>query len=425
MDILRLSTPRIAEIVCTGHRKSADMDRHTHGTLEGENAGERTHRTSQQKLRELLHVGSARRIFRLDLPKFGPYGCSWSRNGRWALLAGCKGHVAMVDMMRLRVQTELHVRETCRACSFLNNHTLYAVAQRKHVFVYDSTGAEVHRLRSHAEPHALDYLPFHFLLASVGRTGHLIYQDMSTGQLVADHRTKLGSCDVLRRNPSNSVLLLGHESGRVTMWSPSVPTPLVKMLCHKGPVTCLAVDHAGRRMATAGLDGMLRVFDLRMYRKMHSYFTPLPASAVDISQRGMLAVGFGGNVQIWKDALDTKATSPYLRHLVTGSAVTKGGLRFRPFADTVGVGHRLGFSSVVVPGAGEPNFDVREANPFESGRQRQEQEVVQARRIIGAGFDFSAFLFDFRPCKPNRNVRSLHLLRWQLHFWARFFSKAA
>lgn len=355
-----------------------------HGVLSVDNVGERTHRTSQNKLRGLLHAGSARRIFQLTLPRFGPYGCSWSRDGRWSVIAGHRGHVAVVDMRRLRVQVELQLRETCRACSFLNNHTLFAVAQRKCVFVYDSTGLEVHRLRSHGEPHALAYLPFHFLLASVGRTGHLTYQDMSTGQLIASHRTKLGSCDVLRRNPDNSVLLLGHASGRVTMWSPSVARPLVKMLCHKGPVSCLAVDFGGQWMVTAGLDGMMRVFDLRMYRKLHSYFTPMPASAMDISQTGMLAVGYGPNVQIWKNALKTKASAPYLRHLITGSAVNSQGsrgLRFCPFADIVGVGHRAGFSSLVVPGAGEPNFDVLEVNPFESGGQRREREVYQASTL--------------------------------------------
>jgi U3 small nucleolar RNA-associated protein 7 len=41
----------------------------------------------------------------------------------------------------------------------------------------------------------------------------------------------------------------------------------------------------------------------------------------------------------------------------------------------MGVGHELGFSSIVVPGSGEANFDAFENNPYASKKQRQESEV--------------------------------------------------
>ena len=61
----------------------------------------------------------------------------------------------------------------------------------------------------------------------------LTVQDTSTGELVAQLSTKLGSCDVLRQNPWNACLCLGHANGVVTMWSPNIGQPLVKMLSHK------------------------------------------------------------------------------------------------------------------------------------------------------------------------------------------------
>ncbi len=57
--------------------------------------------------------------------------------------------------------------------------TMFAVAQRKAVYIYDETGMELHCLRNHVEPFRLQFLPYHFLLASVGRTGYLKYQARS------------------------------------------------------------------------------------------------------------------------------------------------------------------------------------------------------------------------------------------------------
>ena len=63
-----------------------------------------------------------------------------------------------------------------------------------------------------------------------------------------------------------------------------------------------------------------------------------------------------------------------MKHKVaSGSQVS--GLKFVPYEDVLGVGHSRGYSSLVIPGSGEANFDAYEANPFETKRQTQEALV--------------------------------------------------
>ena len=63
----------------------------------------------------------------------------------------------------------------------------------------------------------------------------------------------------MAHNPSNAIVHLGHYNGCVSLWSPSVTSPLVKVQCHRGPVTCLAVDQGGHHMVTAAMDGRMKV----------------------------------------------------------------------------------------------------------------------------------------------------------------------
>lgn len=341
------------------------------GYLEAEGL-ERTSNYKQEDIVREVDLSSSRKAFDIKLQEFGPYVVDYTLNGRYMVMAGRKGHLSIMDWKDLRLMKELQVRETVRDVKFLHNELFFATAQKKYVYIYDNSGTEIHCLKDHTEPLRLEFLPKHFLLASTNKSGILHYQDTSTGDLISQHRTQLGRCDTMRMNPYNAVIALGHNNGTVTMWSPNMNTPLISMLCHHGPVTSLAFDSQGRQMITAGNDGKIKVWDLRKYAPLHGY--SCRAKSLDVSQRGLLAVGCESLIEIWRDALTTKQQKPYLKHrLVNGSQVQ--GLAFCPYEDVLAIGHSTGISSILVPGSGEPNFDTFVANPFETAKQRREKEI--------------------------------------------------
>lgn len=104
-------------------------------------------------------------------------------------------------------------------------------------YIYDSTGAEAHCIRTVPEPRRMEFLSYHFLLSTVSGNGLLTYHDVTNGKQIVAHRTKQGYCDTMAQNPWNAVINLGHASGIVSLWTPNMHEAVVKMQCHQGPST--------------------------------------------------------------------------------------------------------------------------------------------------------------------------------------------
>lgn len=149
----------------------------------------------------------------------------------------------------------------------------------------------------------------------------------------------------------------------------------------------------------SALDGQTKVWDLRTYKEVHSYFSKMPPIDMDISDRGLLSLGFGCHAQVWgflrevgnetllflecsssvapnvhlntlparllelvletpgsstnvcaflfthilkvwKDAIAVKAKAPYMGHDLPSRLVHR--TRFRPLQDVLGLGHSEG-----------------------------------------------------------------------------------
>lgn len=176
---------------------------------------------------------------------------------------------------------------------------MYAVAQKKYLHIYDSNGIELHCLRDHLEPKYLEFLPYHFLLVSASKMGFIQYLDVSIGKTIADIKTRRGEPLGLTQNVQNAVILSGHSTGEVCMWTPNMGSkPVVTVLAHpSAPVTSVSTSRCGTYMVTTGKDSKFKVFDIRnTYQSVHTYFTPAPAVSSNFSDTGLVALGFGHEV---------------------------------------------------------------------------------------------------------------------------------
>ncbi|KAL0403586.1 UNVERIFIED_CONTAM: putative U3 small nucleolar RNA-associated protein 7 [Sesamum radiatum] len=347
---------------------------------------EKTWRIRQEAIAGEVDILSSRKQFDIVLPELGPYTLDLSLSGRYMVAAGRKGHLALLDMKNMDLIKEFQVRETVRDVVFLHNQKLFVAAQKKYVYMYSDNGTELHCLKSprakydlglffhqeHGAAARLQFLNKHFLLTSINKLGQLHFQDITTGEMVGNFRTGLGRSDAMEVKIRSIMTAVGHSGGTVSMWKPTTAAPLVKMLCHQGPVTALAFHSNGHLMATAGMERKIKLWDLRKFEVLQTL--PGHAKTMNFSQKGLLATATGSYVQILGDFSGSQEYSRYMGHsMAKGYQIQK--VLFRPYEDVLAIGHSMGWSSILIPGSGEPNFDTWVANPFETRKQRNEKEV--------------------------------------------------
>jgi U3 small nucleolar RNA-associated protein 7 len=143
----------------------------------------------QDHLKPLLSVRNNIQCYDLSLD-FGNYKLDYTKDGRDMILASDKGHVAILEWKKKSLKAELHLNQAVFDCQFIHDG-FFALAQKQNVFIYENQGLEVHQLDNIQEPRHLEYLPYHYLLASLTERGKLVYTDVSTGQTAAEIKTKI------------------------------------------------------------------------------------------------------------------------------------------------------------------------------------------------------------------------------------------
>lgn len=335
---------------------------------------------TQDLIKRSVDITSAQKIFDLKLHKLGPYRHRFTRNGRFLLLGGSTGHLAAFDWQTKGLQCELSVNETVHDVTWLQNETMFAAAQKAYTCIYDNKGVELHCLRRIDHATRLEFLPYHFLLTAGNSKGYLNYLDVSVGKFVGGMQTGAGPIKVMTQNPKTGVILVGTPQGTVSFWSPASSKYLATVLCGHGAVKAITSSHCGNYFATSGMGRVVAIWDVRMMSEMRRLKHGQVASQISFSQTNKLAVAFGPVLNIYPENVIQEEARPFLTHRVT-SPVT--GLQFCPFEDVLGVSHGDGYSSLLIPGSGEANFDALESNPYQSKKMRQEAEVKALLEKVG------------------------------------------
>ncbi|XP_063589076.1 WD repeat-containing protein 46-like [Penaeus indicus] len=341
------------------------------GQLEAKE-GTYTAHITQSDIKKAVDITTAAKGFDLKL-EYGPYVMDYTRNGRHLLIGGRKGHLASFDWITKKLHFETNVMESIHDLCFLHTERMMAVAQKQWVYVYDNQGVELHCLKMMHRTLQLEFLPYHFLLCAGNESGILSWLDISLGKEVIRTRTGKGRLGIMCQNPYNAVLCCGHPNGTVTMWTPNSRLPVASILCHTQPLRKVTVDPSGRYMATAGVDRQLKIWDVRNLGEcLKSYYINAGASHLSFSQKGLLAMSMGNVVEVYRNVVNGGCKKPYMQHK---GGNTIHGMQFCPYEDVLGISTYNGFSSLIIPGAGEPNYDALEANPYISTSGRREAEV--------------------------------------------------
>ncbi|KAK7194278.1 WD domain, G-beta repeat/BING4CT (NUC141) domain containing protein [Novymonas esmeraldas] len=336
-------------------------------------------RIAQRDIAAGVDLQTQQKRYSLVLDKLGPYKIDFSMNGTHLLLAGLRGHMANLRWKSFQLEGETQLKDRISDAVFLVDHSMTAVAQKKFVYMYTKEGTEMHVLSKMAHMDRLGYLPKHMLLAATSSIySTMQYLDISTGQEVGTKAPAImhdpTSC--LAVNPSNGVTATCDLRGVVKFWSPTVVDPLLHLKGHRGVIEDIRFHPNGRFFLTLGGDHKMKVWDCRTLRTLEEYAVTYAFHTLDIASSGLVALGGGTHVHIWKDMFTAaKPSAPYMRFGLGYGNIAEQ-VKFCPFEDVIGVGHSRGFTSLLIPGSGEANPDIYHANPHETERHRKERVVT-------------------------------------------------
>ena len=169
----RIHKTRLAEKIRHQSRKQVAKYMAPVTTFIEAEEGENLLQYRQPLLKKNVSINNAKQIFDLDFD-FGDYSIEYSREGNSLLMSSSLGHVSLMDWKKKELLFEVQLRDRVRQAKFMHER-FFALAQSNNCFIYDFEGLEVHDLVNMPEPLHIEYLPWHYLLASVSAYGMYLF----------------------------------------------------------------------------------------------------------------------------------------------------------------------------------------------------------------------------------------------------------
>jgi LPXTG-site transpeptidase (sortase) family protein len=146
-------------------------------------------------------------------------------------------------------------------------------------------------------------------LATGSRDATIAIHDVQTGQLLASLDTlgrpvwSLAFQPMDETAPDKITLASGGEDGSIWLWGLGNPTSVQRLTGHDGPVMSLAFSADGQRMLSGGMDGLLRLWNMRDLSTfplmLRGHLAPITAVSFALDDALLLSTSLDGSVRAW------------------------------------------------------------------------------------------------------------------------------